>query len=100
MSNLACRIGHLIPIWQPLIGSSFHLCMLMGLHATLPSMHGLNALFSAHSPQFVMVVDVDEFLKLGEPAMLEAGGRLEDYLETALPVRVRLSVRPSVIVSD
>jgi hypothetical protein len=24
-SYLACRIGHLVPIWQPIIGSSFHL---------------------------------------------------------------------------
>jgi hypothetical protein len=26
-SHMACRIGHLVPIWQPLIGSSFQLHM-------------------------------------------------------------------------
>jgi hypothetical protein len=25
-SYLACRIGHLVPIWQPCIRSSFHSC--------------------------------------------------------------------------
>jgi hypothetical protein len=29
-SYLACRIGHLVPIWQPLIGSSFHVWPLRG----------------------------------------------------------------------
>jgi hypothetical protein len=39
-SYLTCRIGYLVPIWQPLIGSSFHLWCPHSLHGVLEALHG------------------------------------------------------------
>jgi hypothetical protein len=51
LSYLQCRIRHLVPTWQPFVGSSFHLWLIMDVHAHCGRLHN-----DTNRTQFVLSV--------------------------------------------